>query len=101
MKFASLARTAGKCVKWTATQLGHSDPAMTLRVYAHALSEEETDLSFLDFGGTKRHPRGTERQRVTQSRSRRSATPRTARGSIVRREGFYDSLRSFVESTTA
>ena len=33
---------------------------LTLRVYAHALREEETDLGFLNFGGTKRHPRGTE-----------------------------------------
>ena len=85
--FASLALAAGKSVKWTATQLGHSDPAMTLRVYAHALREEETDLSFLDFGGTKRHPRGTNVPGVTQSRSRRTATPRTARDSMARREG--------------
>jgi len=31
--------------------LGHADPALTLRVYAHALREEETDLSFADFDG--------------------------------------------------
>jgi integrase len=68
--FASLALAAGKSVKWTAGQLGHSDAAMTLRVYAHALREEESDLSFLDFGGTKRPPRGTELPSVTQSRSR-------------------------------
>ena len=57
--WATLALQAGKNVKWVADQLGHADPALTLRVYAHALREEETDLSFLDFGGTKRHPRGT------------------------------------------
>ena len=37
-----------------ADQLGHADPALTLRVYAHAMREEETDLSFADFGGSKR-----------------------------------------------
>jgi hypothetical protein len=50
---------AGKSVRWVAAQLGHANPELTLRVYAHALREEESDLSFLDFGGTKRHPRGT------------------------------------------
>jgi integrase len=57
--FASLAIASGKSVRWVASQLGHANPELTLRVYAHALQEEETDLSFLDFGGTRRHPRGT------------------------------------------
>ena len=37
-----------------ADQLGHSDPALTLRVYAHAMRNEETDLSFAEFGDPKR-----------------------------------------------
>ena len=37
-----------------ADQLGHSDPAFTLRVYAHAMRDEESDLSFAEFGGSKR-----------------------------------------------
>ena len=57
--YASLALASGKSVRWVATQLGHANPELTLRIYAHALREEESDLSFLDFGGTKRHPRGT------------------------------------------
>ena len=75
--FASLALAAGKSVRWVASQLGHSDPALTLRVYAHAMREEESDLSFLDFGGTKRHPRGTParsaraRQRAPVAKARR------------------------------
>ena len=28
-----------------------ADPALTLRVYAHAMQEEENDLSFADFAG--------------------------------------------------
>ncbi len=41
-------------MKWVADQLGHADPALTLRVYAHAMKSEEKDLSFLDFGGPGR-----------------------------------------------
>ena len=39
---------------WVSKQLGHSDPAFTLRVYAHAMRDEESDLSFAEFGGSKR-----------------------------------------------
>jgi integrase len=39
--WASLALQSGKSVKWTADQLGHSDPALTLRTYAHAIVETE------------------------------------------------------------
>ncbi len=59
--FASLALAAGKSVRWVANRLGHANPELTLRVYAHTFREEESDLSFLDFGSTRRHPRGTNR----------------------------------------
>ena len=36
------------------SQLGHTDPTFTLRVYAHAMRDEESDLSFAEFGGSKR-----------------------------------------------
>ncbi len=45
---------AGKSVRWVADQLGHADPALTLRVYAHAMREEEPDLSLAEFGGPGR-----------------------------------------------
>jgi hypothetical protein len=32
-----------------AEQLGHSSPMLTLKTYAHAIHEEEMDLSFADF----------------------------------------------------
>ena len=47
--FASHALAAGKSVRWVAAQLGHANPELTLRVYAHVLREEEEDLSFLDY----------------------------------------------------
>ena len=52
--FPSLALACGKSIRWLASELGHACPEFTLRVYAHALREEEADLSFLDFAGTKR-----------------------------------------------
>ena len=52
--WATMASAAGKSVRWIADQLGHADPALTLRVYAHAMRQEESDLSFADFGAPKR-----------------------------------------------
>ena len=52
--WATMALHAGKSVRWVADQLGHADPALTLRVYAHAMPEDETDLSFADFDTPKR-----------------------------------------------
>lgn len=50
--WATLALRAGKSIKWIADQLGHSDPAFTLRIYAHSLPDEGEDLGFLDFTGS-------------------------------------------------
>jgi len=52
--YASRALAAGKSLRWVAEQLGHSNPEFTLRTCAHLLPQEETDLSFADFGGPKR-----------------------------------------------
>jgi hypothetical protein len=41
-------------VRWVADQLGHADPALTLRTYAHSLRESEPDLTFAEFGGSER-----------------------------------------------
>ncbi len=86
--YASLALASGKSVRWVAAQLGHSNPELTLRVYAHAMREEETDLSFLDFGGTKRHPRGTNQLRGTGTRKPLRVTPRRGLGNMERETGF-------------
>ena len=37
--YASLALASGKSIRWVAAQLGHSNPELTLRVYAHAMPE--------------------------------------------------------------
>ena len=51
--WATLALQSGKSVRWVADQLGHADPALTLRTYAHALPEDEPDLSFVDFSSAE------------------------------------------------
>ena len=57
-------------MRWVADQLGHADPALTLRVYAHAMREEEPDLSFAEFGGQQR-PYTAPRQQATLEESRK------------------------------
>lgn len=52
--YASFALVSGKSVRWTVDPLGHASPMLTLKTYAHAMREEETDLSFADFGGPGR-----------------------------------------------
>ena len=86
--YASLALASGKSVRWVASQLGHANPELTLRVYAHALREEEADLGFLDFGGTKRHPRGTSRRAVATTRKPPRVSTRRGLGSLEHETGF-------------
>ncbi|MFP6655959.1 MAG: tyrosine-type recombinase/integrase, partial [Myxococcota bacterium] len=52
--WASFALQSIKNIRWVSEQLGHADPAFTLRVYAHVLRDEEVDLSFADFSSTGR-----------------------------------------------
>ena len=62
------------------TQLGHADPALTLRVYAHALKGEERDLSFAEFGPGRPYtaPGDTDSDRaITQPRENFGGPPGT------------------------
>jgi hypothetical protein len=47
--YASLALDAGRSIRFVAEQLGHANPAFTLRVYAHAMPAEHGDVDFADF----------------------------------------------------
>jgi len=49
--FATLSLEAGRSVKWVSQQLGHRDASLTLNTYAHALPDEEYDLSYLPEAG--------------------------------------------------
>ncbi len=89
---------SGKSVRWVASQLGHANPELTLRVYAHALREEETDLSFLDFDGTKRHPRGTEQKRAVATKKPLRVTPRRGLDFLERETGLEPATLSLGSS---
>ncbi|MFP6579315.1 MAG: hypothetical protein VCC02_05870 [Myxococcota bacterium] len=45
------------------------NPELTLRVYAHAMKEEETDLSFLDFSGPNGTPAAPRPRRPPERKS--------------------------------
>ena len=79
--WATFALHAGKNIRWVSDQLGHADPAFTLRVYAHALREEETDLSFAEFGGLGR-PKTAQSEKSDFEESPNPLIP------LARREGF-------------
>ena len=96
--WASHAIAAGKNIRWISDQIGHADPAFTLRTYAHLMPEEESNLSFAEFGV------GVNEKRVAIGAPKR---PYTAPAEIepfeespnplirvARREGFDASLRS-------
>ena len=76
--WATHALAAGKSIRWVADQLGHADPSLTLRVYAHALRDDETDLSFADFDAPKRPytaPRSGSRDQEWRKSARSLAPP--------------------------
>lgn len=47
--FATLALEGGRSVSWVARVLGHADPALTLRTYAHVVERDDgEEMGFLD-----------------------------------------------------
>ena len=46
--FATLAIEGGRSIMWVSQVLGHQDPALTLRTYAHVLERENDDMGFLE-----------------------------------------------------
>jgi len=73
-----------------ADQLGHADPALTLRVYAHAMREEEAGLSFAEFGGTRRPCTAP----ADENENCEASNPLKV---VVRREGFEPPTLRFEE----
>lgn len=61
--------------------LGHADPTMTLRVYAHVMPEDEIALSFAGLDGDRR--RNTATDEIDENWKGTNHA-----GSMVRREGF-------------
>ena len=69
-------------VSWI--RVAAADPALTLRVYAHAMREEETDLSFAEFGVAD----GSGRLYPSPSSDGESPGMSKLPESMARREGF-------------
>ncbi len=69
--FASLLVACGEDPAYVMAQMGHTDPAFTLRVYAHAMRRDDEARARLKalLEGADRAPLGTdERQRATHRR---------------------------------
>ena len=90
--WATFALHAGKNIRWVSDQLGYADPIFTLRVYALALREEETDLSFADFGGPGR-------PKTAQFEEFEFGDPPNYAKSMARREGFEPPTLRFEEES--
>ena len=84
---ATLALEAGRSVRWVADQLGHADPALTLRVYAHVLPSEESDLSFADFEAPGRPYAAPDSPARVGPGAALSNSAKDASGLLARREG--------------
>jgi integrase len=72
---ATLHLEAGLSVRWVAEQLGHADPAITLRTYAHALRGVERNLGHVDWLLAAPHQPATatpRQQTATRQRPRRA-----------------------------
>ncbi|MBW2292875.1 MAG: site-specific integrase [Deltaproteobacteria bacterium] len=69
--FATLALESGRSIKWVAEILGHSDPTITLRTYAHAMHKDDDDLGFLA------NPRGESADRPRTAPNRPKNLPRS------------------------
>ena len=88
--WATFALQAGRNIRWVADQLGHADPSLTLRVYAHAMPSEETDLSFADFGSSENVSKRLYPSPADEDETRDEANYAER---LARREGFAIRLR--------
>ena len=86
--FATLALEAGRSIRFVAEQLGHANPELTLRVYAHALPIEAGDMDFADFGGPAGSRKGKRRLPDVSGRLYPSPDRRAIRLSMERETGF-------------
>ena len=60
----------GRAIRLVAEQLGHANPALTLRVYAHAMPSEPGDVAFADFPSvTKRHSASPAEESAPESKN--------------------------------
>ena len=85
--WATPALESVRSIKWVANQLGHSDPSITLRTYAHALPTQEGNLEFASFGVPEWHhaaPRSRKRLRKYRQVPEKTGAPERLRTSDLR-----------------
>ncbi len=85
-----MALASGKSIRWVADQLGHSNPELTLRTYAHVIPNEETDLGFADFAlphGPGRPYTAPTRTGVSKDESAAELTAQRRFGNLERETG--------------
>ena len=88
--YASMALASGKSIRWVADQLGHSNPELTLRTYAHVIPDEETDLGFAEFelaDGPGRPYTAPTQSHVIDEESAAELTARRRFGNVERETG--------------
>ena len=87
--FASLALAAGRSIRWVAEQLGHANPELTLRVYAHVIPVDDQDLAFVDFSNGPGRPYTAPASTATPgSENAPGTTARRRSGFLERETGF-------------
>jgi hypothetical protein len=60
---STLAIEGRRSIMWVSQVLGHHDPALTLRTYAHVLERENDDMGFLESETSVRDRSGTIRDK--------------------------------------
>jgi hypothetical protein len=82
-----------KSVRWVAEQLGHANPELTLRTYAHVLPDREEDLSFADFvdvSGAPDRPQAAPQSHTASETQSAPDLTRQERSRILERETGFE-----------
>jgi hypothetical protein len=74
-------------------QLGHANPELTLRVYAHVIPVDDQDLAFVDFSNGPGRPYTAPASTATPANENASGT------SAQRRSGFLERETGFEPAT--
>jgi hypothetical protein len=93
-------RRQKKSLRWVADQLGHQNPEFTLRTYAHLMPQEETDLSFADFGGPGRPCTATPPEAAAENKNA-PATSGRGHSVFMEHETRFELVESIASATAS
>jgi len=86
--YATRALRAGRSLRWLSQQLGHANPELTLRTYTHVMPDEESDVSFADFGGAKRLYPAPSDNEAREGSGESDVSNQDKKGKLERETGF-------------